>query len=70
MYNYTCLFLIIPFPFLLLYYEKAIKRKLSEQEGRRLFQQLIDGISYCHDKGVYHRPQGTRNDDGFLISEM
>jgi 5'-AMP-activated protein kinase, catalytic alpha subunit len=53
-----------------LYYEKAIKRKLSEQEGRRLFQQLIDGISYCHDKGVYHRPQGTRNDDGFLISEM
>jgi serine/threonine protein kinase len=36
-------------------YEKAIKGKLSENEGRRLFQQLIDGVSYCHDKGVYHR---------------
>jgi len=36
-------------------YSKAIKGKLSEHEGRRLFQQLIDGVSYCHDKGVYHR---------------
>jgi len=33
----------------------AVKRKLSEHEGRRLFQQLIDGVRYCHDKGVYHR---------------
>ena len=32
-----------------------MKRKLSEREGRRLFQQLIDGVSYCHGKGVYHR---------------
>ena len=34
---------------------KAIKGKLSEEEGRRLFQQLIDGVSYCHEKGIYHR---------------
>ncbi|XP_020599251.1 CBL-interacting protein kinase 21-like isoform X3 [Phalaenopsis equestris] len=29
--------------------------RLSEQFGLKIFQQLIDGISYCHDKGVYHR---------------
>ena len=23
-------------------------------EGQRLFQQLIDGLRYCHSKGVYH----------------
>lgn len=34
---------------------KASKGKLSEGEGRKLFQQLIDGVSHCHDKGVYHR---------------
>uniref|UniRef100_M4DQC3 non-specific serine/threonine protein kinase n=1 Tax=Brassica campestris TaxID=3711 RepID=M4DQC3_BRACM len=31
------------------------KGKLSETEGRTLFQQLIDGVSYCHNKGVFHR---------------
>ncbi|KAK8914083.1 CBL-interacting protein kinase 21 [Platanthera zijinensis] len=31
------------------------KGRLPEQIGRKLFQQLIDGISYCHDRGVYHR---------------
>jgi serine/threonine protein kinase len=35
--------------------QKKLKKKLSEKEGRRLFQQLIDGVSYCHGKGVYHR---------------
>ncbi|CAO2173937.1 unnamed protein product [Urochloa humidicola] len=39
----------------------AIKGKLSEREGRRLFQQLIDGVSYCHDKGVYHRDLKPEN---------
>ncbi|CAM0958225.1 unnamed protein product [Alopecurus aequalis] len=33
----------------------AVKKRLSEREGRRIFQQLIDGVSYCHGKGVYHR---------------
>ncbi|KAF0923148.1 hypothetical protein E2562_003364 [Oryza meyeriana var. granulata] len=39
----------------------AIKGKLSEKEGRRLFQQLIDGVSYCHDRGVYHRDLKPEN---------
>ncbi|CAN6349639.1 unnamed protein product [Urochloa humidicola] len=39
----------------------AIKGKLSEQEGRRLFQQLVDGVSYCHEKGVYHRDLKPEN---------
>ncbi|KAG8067088.1 hypothetical protein GUJ93_ZPchr0005g15820 [Zizania palustris] len=39
----------------------AIKGKLSEREGRRLFHQLIDGVSYCHDKGVYHRDLKPEN---------
>lgn len=34
---------------------QAHKGKLTEAEGRKLFQQLIDGVSYCHNKGVFHR---------------
>ncbi|XP_047257278.1 CBL-interacting serine/threonine-protein kinase 1 isoform X2 [Capsicum annuum] len=41
----------------------ASKGKLSESQGRKLFQQLIDGVSYCHDKGVFHR---DLKDDGLL----
>ncbi|XP_056698517.1 uncharacterized protein [Spinacia oleracea] len=29
---------------------EASRRKLPEKEGRRLFQQLIDCVSYCHDR--------------------
>ncbi|KAL7591675.1 hypothetical protein Lser_V15G35368 [Lactuca serriola] len=31
------------------------KGKLSEKEAREYFQQLIDVVAYCHEKGVYHR---------------
>jgi serine/threonine protein kinase len=34
---------------------KEKQGKLSEREGRKLFQQIIDAVSYCHDRGVYHR---------------
>ncbi|KAL4573762.1 hypothetical protein LXL04_020579 [Taraxacum kok-saghyz] len=31
------------------------KGKLSEKEARGYFQQLIDAVSHCHSKGVFHR---------------
>ncbi|BBG92994.1 CBL-interacting protein kinase 1 [Prunus dulcis] len=39
----------------------AHKGKLTEAEGRKLFQQLIDGVSYCHNKGVFHRDLKLEN---------
>ncbi|XP_041019064.1 CBL-interacting serine/threonine-protein kinase 21 [Juglans microcarpa x Juglans regia] len=30
-------------------------KKLEEREARKLFQQLIDAVDYCHHKGVSHR---------------
>lgn len=39
----------------------ASKGKLPEGEGRKLFQQLIDGVSYCHSKGVFHRDLKLEN---------
>ncbi|KAL0853792.1 hypothetical protein Bca101_058944 [Brassica carinata] len=39
------------------------KGKLSETNGRKMFQQLIDGISFCHNKGIFHR---DLKEDGLL----
>ncbi|KAF7836866.1 CBL-interacting serine/threonine-protein kinase 1 isoform X1 [Senna tora] len=39
----------------------ASKGRLTEAEGRKLFQQLIDGVSYCHNKGVFHRDLKLEN---------
>jgi serine/threonine protein kinase len=38
--------------------------RLSEAEARRYFQQLIDGVDYCHSKGVYHRDLKVCIDSG------
>ncbi|EEF43192.1 CBL-interacting serine/threonine-protein kinase 1 [Ricinus communis] len=39
----------------------ASKGKLPEAQGRKLFQQLVDGVSYCHNKGVFHRDLKLEN---------
>ncbi|KAG6758759.1 hypothetical protein POTOM_035218 [Populus tomentosa] len=39
----------------------ASKGKLPEAAGRKMFQQLIDGVSYCHNKGVFHRDLKLEN---------
>ncbi|XP_030523659.1 CBL-interacting serine/threonine-protein kinase 21 isoform X1 [Rhodamnia argentea] len=36
-------------------------RKFSESEARKLFQQLIDAVDYCHHRGVYHRDLKPEN---------
>ncbi|XP_061349925.1 CBL-interacting serine/threonine-protein kinase 21 [Gastrolobium bilobum] len=36
-------------------------KMLNECEARKLFQQLIDAVDYCHNKGVYHRDLKPEN---------
>ncbi|KAK9275046.1 hypothetical protein L1049_022385 [Liquidambar formosana] len=36
-------------------------KRLSEWEARKLFQQLIDAVDYCHGRGVYHRDLKPEN---------
>ena len=33
----------------------ALDGPLPEAAGRRVFQQLLDGLEHCHAHGVYHR---------------
>lgn len=35
--------------------KKLYAKRFSEGEARKLFQQLIDAMDYCHNRGVYHR---------------
>lgn len=42
------------------------KHGLKERAARRYFQQLVDGVVYCHRRKVYHRDLKPEN---ILLSE-
>jgi len=43
-------------------FDKIIRHgRLNEADARRYFQQLIDGVDFCHNKGVYHRDLKPEN---------
>ncbi|KAL3358655.1 hypothetical protein AABB24_015653 [Solanum stoloniferum] len=42
-------------------YNKVSKGKLKEDVARKLFQQLINAIDFCHSRGVYHRDLKPEN---------
>ncbi|KAJ1433515.1 Serine/threonine-protein kinase, active site [Sesbania bispinosa] len=39
----------------------SYSKKLNECEARKIFQQLIDAVDYCHNRGVYHRDLKPEN---------
>ncbi|KAF2282786.1 hypothetical protein GH714_043179 [Hevea brasiliensis] len=39
----------------------SYSQKLNESEARKMFQQLIDAVDYCHNRGVYHRDLKPEN---------
>ena len=38
-----------------LYMTQVRNGRLNENDSRQYFQQLMDGVDYCHSKGVSHR---------------
>lgn len=44
-----------------LYYKVQREGALPEALARAYFQQLVDGIAYCHSRGVYHRDLKPEN---------
>ncbi|KAL3850540.1 hypothetical protein ACJIZ3_012422 [Penstemon smallii] len=47
-------------------FAKVAKGRFGEDLSRKIFQQLISAVSYCHSRGVYHRDLKPEN---LLIDE-
>jgi serine/threonine protein kinase len=37
------------------------KKRLTETEARRIFQQIVNAMSYCHNRGIVHRDLKLEN---------
>ncbi|KAK7264919.1 hypothetical protein RJT34_32532 [Clitoria ternatea] len=60
--SHTKIYIILEFVMGGELYDKIVQLgKLSENESRRYFQQLIDSVDHCHRKGVYHRDLKPEN---------
>jgi len=35
--------------------------RMSEEEARRTFQQILDAVTYCHSKNIVHRDLKAEN---------
>ena len=38
-----------------LYDKLLLEGHMEQAPARRIFQQLLDGLEYCHSRGIYHR---------------
>lgn len=47
-------------------FNKVVKGKLKKDVARKLFQQLISAIDFCHSRGVYH---GDLKPENLLLDE-
>jgi serine/threonine protein kinase len=52
------------------YYFQIRHGRLNEADARKYFQQLIDGVDFCHSKGVYHRDLKVNTKKEFNLSEF